>query len=135
MSVLVGVGWLLRWVRARVIVHNLLFNPIDVLLACSHSLDKSVILLLHVHQFLLKLITPELQLLCVIYSFLLTLLSPYRILLEMLNPLLKLLCFRFVPPILQMNIIHFLNMPLAVLLKLFNHAFDFVLVVFKSRFH
>lgn len=75
-------------ILAAPLEHDFLFDVVDVLLACSHSLDQSMVLLLGVPQFLLELVALEDKLFCLLLGFLLACLCLDTVLLVGLDALL-----------------------------------------------
>ena len=131
----IWVGLFLRRVRCWILEHNFFLNVVDVLLAGSHPLDQRMILLFHIFQLLLHLITLECKLFDILISFPFHLLGLLSFFLIRIYSLFQFLRFGFKSSVLVMNIIYLFDMSFAFIFEFFNQFLDFLLVIFQPVFH
>lgn len=118
--------------RRVILEHDLFFNRIYVLLACSDSLDESVVFLLQIQVLLLQLIVFKCDLDKLFSRLSLSSLALLAVRSVLLNPLFKLLCPCLEASVVLMDFIDLLDVPLALVFEFFYQLLDLIFVLLKS---
>jgi len=115
-----------------VLEHDLLFDGVDVFLACTHALHEGVVLLLQILALFIDLIIFERQLHQLSLRLPLRFLSSECLRLVLLDALLELLGLGLVSTILLVRVTHLTDVALAFIFKLLDQRLYLVFVLIQS---